>query len=343
MLQPSTKNKINHIVFVLDASGSMADFTGALIKVADAQVATLAETSKQLNLETRVTIYSFGDAVECLVYDMDVLRLPSIATLYAVRNEMTALLDAAGEAIADLQQTPQKYGDHAFLLYLLTDGMENRSRRETAASLSKTIAGLPDNWTLAALVPGASNAFAVKNYGFPNVAIWDATSKAGVEEAGRTMAAATQSYMTLRSGTTARSTTNLFNLNAAAVSAQTITAAGLTPLPYGTYSLSPIAGIPEKTQVSHYVNNILGLTFRLGSVYYQLTKPEKIAVNKLIALVDKKTDQVYVGREARTLLGLPDHEVKVAPATTDKYWIMVQSNSTNRHLVDHTKLLIMNR
>ena len=65
------ENYINHIVLVLDASSSMEGHARELIKVADNQIAYLAQRSKDLDQETRITVYSFSDnnKIKCLVVD----------------------------------------------------------------------------------------------------------------------------------------------------------------------------------------------------------------------------------------------------------------------------------
>lgn len=121
------QNKINHIALVLDASSSMEHLRPAVIKVADAQIAHLAERSKELNMETRITVYTFADATKCVVYDMDVLRLPSIAEFYTPYG-WTALMDATVQSQLDLGHTWEGYGDHSYFTIVITDGLENKSK-----------------------------------------------------------------------------------------------------------------------------------------------------------------------------------------------------------------------
>ena len=191
------ENYINHIVLVLDASGSMDRFVREVIKVADNQITYLAKRSKELDQETRITVYTFEDRnnFKCLIYDKDVLRMPSISGLYETGGS-TALIDATLLAIDDLALTSEKYGEHAFLIYVLTDGEENDSVHHPH-SLSSKIAKLPDNWTLAAFVPDQSGVFEAKKFGFPkeNIAVWDTSSSKGLSEAGEKIRATTDQFM----------------------------------------------------------------------------------------------------------------------------------------------------
>lgn len=333
-----TQNYINHIAFVLDASGSMSNLRNDLIRVADEQVKQLATQSKQLDQETRVTAYSFDDRVSCAHYDKDVLRLPSIADFYRIGGQ-TALIDATLQAISDLEKSATLYGDHSFLLFVLTDGAENASRNHPSV-LRQKLASLPVEWTVAILVPNSMGKHYAQGFGFApgNIAIWDATSARGLEESMVAVAAATTNYMVNRT-TGTRGTQNLFG-GSNQVNSATVAQMNLQPLDRARYMLHPIPNIPDKTQVQPYVNS-LGKPFRLGSVFYELMKPEKIQAGKTLAVLEKGTDKLYVGPQVRQMLNLPDLEVRVKPDMNKNFKIFVQSNSTNRHLVPHTTLLIM--
>src|SRR6185503_116728 len=191
-------NYINHIALVIDASSSMAHLANEVVRVADAQIAYLAKRSKELDQETRVSVYTFSDYVECVVYDKDVLRLPSIAEHY-YSSGMTALIDAVIKSQEDLSKTPELYGDHAFLTYVLTDGEENRSRSRPD-DLLRRLTSMPDHWTVAVLVPNQTGKHEAKKFGFPadNIAVWDATNISGVTEVGETIRKSTDNFMVSR-------------------------------------------------------------------------------------------------------------------------------------------------
>ena len=80
--------------------------------------------------------------------------------------------------------------------------------------------------------------------------------------------------------------------------------------------------------------------YRLGSAYYQVTKPEKIQAGKVVAVIEKATGKMYSGPESRKLVGLPDYEVKASPADFKDFDLFVQSHSTNRKLVKDTHLIV---
>lgn len=330
MAEPA--NYINHVVFVLDRSTSMRHLQSELIKVVDNQVAYLAQRSKDLDQETRVTIYSFGNGpATCLVYDKDVLRLPSIASLYKIQG-MTALIDATWLAVDDLSMTPEKYGEHSFLVYVLTDGQENSSHNRPAA-LSGKINALPDHWTLAVFVPDQVAVHEVKRFGFPanNVAVWDATSNAGVVEVGETIRRTTETFMQNRTRGI-RGSKNLFSLNEVSPADVKVNLTPLLPNMYSMYN------VDYDSRIDDFVTNKRGI-YKIGQGYYQLTKAETVQPQKEICILTG--NKVYRGSAARSMLGLPNISVRVAPENHPGYTVFVQSTSVNRKLIAGTRLLVL--
>ncbi|MEE4423314.1 vWA domain-containing protein [Streptomyces bugieae] len=342
-----SQNYINHVALVLDASSSMSHLSRKVVEVADQQIAYLARRSKELDQETRVTVYVFADKVECVIYDKDVLRMPSLKQLYRVGG-MTALLAATLKSQKELAQTAQLYGDHSFLTFVLTDGQENASHRcpdapakdplqlvQAVATMTQT---QEDNWTLAVLVPDQMGKREAMQCGFPkdNIAIWDATSTQGLEEAGHVIQQATEKFMVGRTKGI-RGSRTVFSTGAETVNKDTIQAAGLTPADPSAYQLIPV---DREATIRNWVTES-GHTFRTGCAFYQLSKSEKIQARKQIAVLEKKTDRIYTGPQARTLLGLPDMEVRIKPDHNDGFTIFVQSTSVNRKLIPNTRLLIM--
>lgn len=354
MTQP-TQNYINHVALVLDASSSMRHLANDVVKVADNQIKHLAQRSQELDQETRVTVYSFADhhKIKCLFYDKDVLRLPSMQGLY-VPNGNTALVAATMLALNDLKQTAQLYGDHAFLIYVLTDGEENDSHRAsppvTSHDLARRLKDLPENWTLGTFVPNATGVHEAKKFGFAqdNIAVWN-TSAAGVREVGETIRQATDNFMRARAAGV-RGSRNLFtmdmqNLSKSAVQRLPKLAAGQ----FRMYEVKPDdcntrvatqGGVPA-IEIAEFVETKTHRRYVLGEAFYQLTVPVKVQPQKEIALYHKKEHAVYLGPHARTLLGLPDHEVKVQPDNHQDFDIFIQSTSTNRKVLEGQHVLVV--
>ncbi|HSJ76635.1 MAG TPA: vWA domain-containing protein [Gemmatimonadales bacterium] len=323
---------INHVVFVIDASDSMKGISSEVVKVTDGLVADLADLSKQLDQETRVTVYLFSDSTWCLFYEKDVLRLPSIAAHYQTVN-MTALIDATIQATEELRQTATLHGNHAFLTYVITDGQENVSTR-TMYDLQQLLGNLRDNETLACLVPSQSAKFTAEKYGFPrgNIQVWDASSAQGMREAGDTIRTSTANYMGARAqGMT--NTRTLFSMDANTLNHKTVsTLKELTGFRIET--------VKQPSVIKPFIES-LGLPFIQGNYFFQLIKPEKVSDAKQILVRHKISGKVYGGPEARRLVGLPDTgEVRVKPQPNGEYDVFIQSSSLNRNLIAGHDLLI---
>lgn len=332
-------NYINHIVFVIDESGSMDNLREATVQVFDQRIAHLAKRSQENEQETRVSVYLFNTKARCIIYDKDVLRLPSLRSYYQPDGG-TALRDATELALNDLAKTPELYGEHAFLLYAITDGEENSSRNISPAALKKKIAGLPAHWTLAALVPSASSVHDAKAAGFPaeNIEVWSAT-KAGIEELGRKMDVVHDNFMRGRT-TGIRSVRGLFKLDVQNVTTKNVKQQ-LDALKRGTFNVYKVKPSHHGTQIRDFVETLSGEKYRQGSAFYQLSKSEIIQATKVVALKENSSGRVFSGPAARSLLGLPDHEVRVEPAEHSQYTLFVQSTSVNRKLVKDTEVLVV--
>jgi hypothetical protein len=363
---------VNHMVLVLDASGSMDHHKQQLIKVTDDHVAYLAKRSKELEQETRLTVYSFDETVRNLVWDTDVLRMPSISELYRIGG-MTALVDATVRAVDDLETIPVQYGDHAFFLWVWSDGLDNASRGGASYSnrmskmelnrvLSTRLGKLPDNWTVVAMAPTQQARMAAQDLGFPrgNIDTWDATSQRGMEEAATSLRTTTDNYMAGRASGI-RGSTSLFvggNVDAAAVKA-----ANLKPLPTAKRKIVVVVKTDDSfekivkpantrrkvaetgwfVKIEDYVKRINKGMYPLGDAFYELVKTEQIQGDKEIAVVDVNTNQVFVGHGARQLLGLPAEKRTVKPDQNAGYKIFVQSNSLNRHLPHGCSVMVLDR
>jgi uncharacterized protein YegL len=334
-----SQNIINHIALVLDASDSMRDHHSDVIKVADTQIATLAEQSKLNDQETRVSVYQFGYAnnIQCLVYDKDVLRLPSIAGLYKVYG-MTALCSATTLAVNDLKLTPEKYGDHSFLIYVITDGMENDSPTGVRSAMPTLLSSLPDHWTLAAFAPNATAKHYLKTLGFPNdnVTIWNADDDNGFLEVGEVITRANTSYMAGRASGV-RGTSSLFNLKQ--TNTQTVKKT-LVPVTKGSYTINPVS---QDSRIDDFVVSLTKNPYKIGHGYYEMTKRETIQGYKSVAILVTKDDELFTGDAARDLVGLPrdGRSVRVSPGTHPGYRIFIQSTSMNRKLLAGSNLLLM--
>lgn len=331
---------INHVTIVLDASYSMKGRERDVVKVTDEQIKHLAKRSEEISQETRVSVYRFGETtIECLIFDMDVARLPSTNDLYSVLYENTSLIDATLKSQEDLATTSVLYGDHAFLTFVLTDGQENRSVR-TKSELTRYLRDMDVNWSIGFLVPDNSGVMYMENLGVlrDSIAIWDTTSATGLNTAASAIKTATDNFMTQR-GKGVRGTRSVFSTGTDAVNKVTVRTS-LTPLRKDDYSLIPVNSSEHRARIDDFVFDH-GRQYVKGKAYYQLTKTEKIQPQKHIIVVDKASGKAYTGDEARDLIGLPNRHISVKPDYNPDYDIFVQSTSYNRLLVGGTRLLVL--
>jgi hypothetical protein len=330
-----TLNRITHVNLVLDASYSMSEHASTLVKVVDQHIRHLAERSKILDQDIHISVYDFADDVRCLIYDRDVLRLPTIVKLYQPRGN-TALIDATLQSLDELAQTAQLHGEHAYLTYVFTDGEENRNRGR-AGELRTRLRGLRANETVGALVPNAFAKDEAMAYGFApeNIAIWNPSGRDGVEQAGAVIEQATDSFLEGRARGVV-GTRSLFSTGADAVNASTVKST-LTPMTDGSYEVLPVG---RDTDIRLFFSTVR-TPFRMGANYYQLTKTETIQPQKDVAIREKRTGKFYVGPQARQLLGLGGATVRVKPTHNPEYDVFVQSTSPNRVLKAGTDLLVL--
>lgn len=338
-----------HIGFLLDASGSMAGQNARQVPVVmDSIIKELASKSKDDKHEVRVSIWQFNTRLTCLCYDVDVLRAPSIRGTYHAAGG-TFLAKCTAEALEEAGRIPLIHGDHSHLFYVITDG-EEMGHSANGGSAGSVVSGLSDIWTVAAFVPDQRGVENVQQYlGLApgNITIWDPNERDAVVKMAKSAAAATQGFILTRSvgaasGQRVNSTKNLFSLTANVT--KTAVKANATELrPDKDYELLHVTGTKTDPMpvIKPYVESWTKAPLRLGSAYYELTKPEKVQPYKQLLMLEKSTGKVFSGPEIRDILGLPSHEVKVAPADLKHHHLFVQSMRPNRKLVSGTRVIVM--
>jgi hypothetical protein len=341
------QNYLNHVAFVLDRSGSMQHLRSQVPKVLDGQIAGLVQSSISHKQETRASVYVFDDNVDCVYYDKSVHDFPTMVGKYQIGGT-TALVDATLLAMDELAHTWEGRADHSFLLFVITDGYENASKRPYA-ELHKRLSTLPDNWTVGCLVPNVQSIQSAKALGFAtgNIMVWDATSERGLVEASRQISVATASYMTDRAAGK-RSTKTLFTIDDSKLSVDAAKAANLKQLDQDEYVIMPVI---RDCTIKEFVEEAT-TNYRVGLGYYQLNNSKTpkgkkgiiIQGNKDILVMENATKKVFGGKEARQLVGLPEHDITVDPMNMGRdHVVFVQSTSVNRNLYAGTKFLLRNR
>lgn len=103
--------------------------------------------------------------------------------------------------------------------------------------------------------------------------------------------------------------------------------------------------VDEDCDIRSFVED-MGITFRPGRGFYQLTKAVNVQDHKEVILEDGETGEMFSGPAARKMLGLPERgTVRLNPrfadlkVMLDKYVIYIQSTSYNRKLLEDTWFL----
>lgn len=337
------KPLMNHIMLVLDASGSMASIRKPALAAFNRILAEIREQARKTGQRTMVGVILFDSLVR-------VVHPPLLAGLLPDLQEyrpcaMTALWDGVGTSILSLETHEQDHYDydHSYLVIVVTDGEENSSRTWNAATAGARMSALQktDLWTFTFQLPrGASRNFCDVS-GVPpgNVIEWDATEH-GVQEASWTTSIGVDSYYTGRSmGRT---------------SVQNFYAPDLSAVGPGTLAKETIevTGMVQRWTLDKGEENIRdfcerknpGPPFLKGAAFYQLMKDEKkVQDYKHIILVEKTTNKVLAARTPggiRRIMGLPAlGTIAVRPGNHANYDIFIQSTSMNRKLPRGTKVI----
>ena len=334
-----TRTIKNEFGLVIDESSSMTPHAAAVVKVVDGLVAHLATRSQELGQETRISVYAFHSrgTDRCLVWNTDVLRIPSIAGMYHPQG-LTALVDCTCLAIDDHKMIPTKYGESSFWIDAITDGVENNSRNPDR--LRTLLPGLPEEWTVTAHIPDdRSREFAVRNGFHPeNVQLWDTAGS--FELVGQSLIESADRFMAGRAqGIRGYSRGGLFNF--ATVSASDIER-NLVPLTKGSYTIE-VNTTQQGIEIRDFVPMAAHRDYHAGVAFYEYgEKSVKVQKTKQVFVQTKgPKGPVYGGPAARQLLGLPDYEVTVQKASFPDYAIFVQSTSYNRKILPGQRVLVL--
>ena len=326
---------VNHVVFVIDRSGSMSGIRQKVVSVFNSQLAEIKKNAESTGQATFVTLYTFHSNVDTPRFFAKPIaavdKLGSISCTGA-----TALLDATGQAIVDLGNVPgAKMDNVSFIVLVLTDGYENHSRKYKT-KIQSMIKAAQDTgrWTFAFLTPKGGEA-ALLRFGIPagNIQAWSTAGK-GVQTMGQDLQRGLQTFYEARQNGQ-RAVVGVFTTNLAQVSVEAVSASM-------TDSTDQFVRIPVATAsaIRPLVEAELKSKYQAGNGYYELTKPELVQEYKEIAIVDKTSGKIYAGDAARTHLGLPvSSRIKVKPGDHGGFAIFVQSTSVNRKLVPGTTLL----
>lgn len=339
----SKKKLVNHVALVVDESSSMAGIRDETINAFNHVLGTIQARSRETGQETFVTLVKFSDpppsTLFCRVRAEDVKPLTRVT--YCPYG-WTALFDGVGTAVGEIGSRPRNHpllakGDNSYLVIAFTDGEENSSRAYGRADFHKMLADrqATGEWTFVFNLPPGKKAPFVRQFGIPedNCREWEATAK-GVYETQVVNSAGLDNYYAARSSGK-RSVQDFF----VTVDLSAVKASDLKKLTDVSHRFKDYA-VDKECRADDFVRYKTG-GFKLGCVFYQLTKPEKVQGHKEVLIREKGKKAVYGGRESRGLIGLPHGgDCKVTPGNHMNYDIFVQSKAPNRKLVRGTRVLI---
>lgn len=132
------KPEIKHLdlVLVLDKSGSMYGLESDTIGGYNSMIAQ----EKELKVDTKVTTVLFNENATTLYNRKSINKIPKLTDKEYRVGGSTALLDAVGNTINKVADTPDiDAKDHKVIFVIITDGLENSSHEYTKAQIKKMI------------------------------------------------------------------------------------------------------------------------------------------------------------------------------------------------------------
>lgn len=295
-----------HIGFVIDRSGSMSTHAKELIPYLKQLLEDTKECSHTLALFNGR--YNVVDAFNEKDYRPD---------------GSTSLFDAIGFTVERME----KVKADRYLLFVLTDGEENTSStynaryiRELFYRLDKT-----DNWTFAFQLPKDYTYKFCSAFNIPEVYVreWEKVTEVVAN--------------------TSKSMTNYLSSPQKKITFFVNTAIDIKKVKQSLKDVSDkysVLKVGYTSPIKEFVEKETHTVYALGRAYYQLLKPEKVAANKRVLIMERGKTEIWGGSAARDLIGLPvGDDAKVKPAHLMKYDIFIESTSTNRKLQPNSLLL----
>lgn len=344
--------------FLRDHSGSMQGVAEVARTDYNKLIGDMKMAAVRYGIETTVSVVACGvldgstspvswyrtsrQTINKLEVDREGISAVDSLKVYIANGESTPLYDGIHMLIDSMAKSKDVTDvDTSCLVMVTTDGADNSSV-QNARSVVERINRLNQNgnWTLVLRVPrGAKVSLVRAGFDAENVLEFNAGDVREYEAATVATQAAVSNYYEGRTRGITKSASFFADTSKIKEKAVKSELANISK----KVTVKRIPAAWEKRQIQDFVEQYMGLTYKLGTAYYQLSKSEKIQDSKAIIVWDKETGYYYTGPEARSLIGLPDTgTVTVKPGDMPRYEIFVQSMSVNRHLVAGTKLVIYN-
>jgi Mg-chelatase subunit ChlD len=186
---------------VIDRSGSMIGLTKNTIDGFN----EFLQEQKRVAGKMLLHLTLFDTTVEARPAE-DVQQVAELTDKTYVCNGMTALYDAVGVTIGELEKTKQATGAKKVVLCVITDGMENSSKEYDGSKVREMVKDREnDNWDVLFLGAGLDVAAQAQNMG---VAAQSSARYMGTASGTQTLHNTVSDYVT-RSRTTHKSTSNI--------------------------------------------------------------------------------------------------------------------------------------
>jgi hypothetical protein len=331
-----------YVGFSRDHSRSMFNITRPAARDFNENIRAIQEAARTNSLDTIVSVVKCGVGPQARV-DREITNSnihvvqPIMESAYVADGSGTPLFDSIGDLIETMSNVPDANDPEvSFLIMAITDGEENASRKWPAKRLGDKIRELQasDRWTFVFRVPTGYGA-TLARFGIPagNILEWQQTAQ-GVAVASAATASAVSSYFVNRS--LGVKSTNKFYADLSKVSVNEVKQAlcDISKQVTRYYVTAAENGEAIKAFIEKHV------PYRIGTVFYQLSKTETVQESKQICICDRVSGAIYNGISARDLLGLPHYgAIRLAPHNLANYDVFVQSTSVNRKLVGDTIVL----
>jgi hypothetical protein len=330
-----------YVGFIRDHSMSMGHLTKPAMADYNSLITSFQSAAKTSAIDTIVTTIKCGigpgkGKVEREAVNSNVHVLQPIH-YYPADGHSTPLFDSVGELINIFRQVPD-YGDInvSFLVMAVTDGEDNDSPgwKYRIANEIKALQST-DRWTFVFRVPHGYKS-ALRTLGIPegNILEWEQTERAYRESTASTQSAV-QDYYSLRSSGVGATATFYSNLQGGKTQVKALLHSIATEA--SVYPNVVREGASIKEVSTHYTGKYVR-----GTCFYQLMKREsRVQDYKIICVQEKATRNIYSGRAARDLLGLPHiGTIAVAPGDHGNYEIFIQSTAVNRKIPLNSKVLV---
>ncbi len=326
--KPVRKVVTNHVILLLDESGSMGSIRQETVDAHTNQVTNILAEARKARQKVNVSTITFNHVVN---------QADSNFSAASYRpGGSTNLHGAIVEAIRWINVIRQK--NDTALLVVITDGQETQFHYTDVQVRDAIGKAMQDeNFNVVGNAPPGGRSILI-NLGIPaaNVTEWEATSK-GVAKLGRVMGSAFTGYFgDIGAGKTVREATSSYMANMDNITPNDVNS--MTDVS-NQFKRWRVDALDHELEIREFVTR-KGLQFAVGRGFYELTKSERVSAGKIILILDRQTGAVYSGDQARRKLGLPvGKEIRVKPGTSGEFTLFIQSTSYNRKLMGGTTLL----